>query len=95
MQVVHSLLIAETPPHISKDARRSDAQGLIMVIAQIQETVALSGIAFGAVFLFLTRRRSRIKQSAIDSHYQQVLDRRLQELREECHEPSTLRHIAE
>jgi hypothetical protein len=73
----------------------SDAQGLIMAIPQIQETVALSGIAFGAVFLLLTRRRSRIRGSAVDSQYQQVLDRRLQELREECLEPSTLRDIAE
>jgi hypothetical protein len=66
-----------------------------MAIAQIQETVALSGIAFGAVFLLLTRRRARIRQSAIDSQYEQILDRRLQELRQECLEPSTLRHIAE
>jgi hypothetical protein len=65
-----------------------------MAIVQIQEAVALSGIAFGAVFLLLTRR-SRIRRSAIDSHYQRVLGRRLQELREECLEPSTLRHIAE
>jgi hypothetical protein len=66
-----------------------------MEIAQILETVTLSGIAFGAVFLLLTRRRSRNRRSAIDSQYQQILDRRLKELREECLEPSTLRNIAE
>ena len=32
-----------------------------MAIAQIQETVALSGIAFGAVFLLLNRRRAGIR----------------------------------
>jgi hypothetical protein len=66
-----------------------------MVIAQFQETVALSGIAFGAVFLLLTRRRSGIRRSSVDPQYEQILDRRLQELREECLEPTTLRHIAE
>jgi hypothetical protein len=102
MQAVHILPIAQAPPHISKDARRyaeqqvgSDARGLIMPIAQIQETVALSSIAFGAVFLLLTRRRSGIRRSSVDSQYQRILDRRLQELREECLEPTTLRHIAE
>ena len=67
----------------------------MMAIAEIQETVALSGIAFGAVFLLLTRRRARIRKSAIDSQYEQILDRRLQELRKECLEPTTLRNIAE
>jgi hypothetical protein len=102
MQAVRILLTAETPPHISEDASReteqhvkSDAQGLMMAIAQIQENFALSGMAFGAVFLLLSRRRSRIRESAIDSPYQRILDRRLKELREECLEPSTLRHIAE
>ncbi len=66
-----------------------------MAIAYIQETVALTGIAFGAVFLLLIFRRSRNRRSAVDFQYQQSLDRRLQELREECLEPSTLRHIAE
>jgi hypothetical protein len=67
----------------------------MMAIAQIQETVALSGIAFGAVFLLLNRRRSGIRRLSVDPQYEQILDRRLQELREECLEPSTLRHIAE
>lgn len=66
-----------------------------MVIAQIQETVALSGIAFSAVFLLPTRSRSKVRGSAVDSQYEQILDRRLQELREECLEASTLRRIAE
>jgi hypothetical protein len=66
-----------------------------MAIVQIHETVALSGIAFSAVFLLLTRRRSRTRGSAVDSQHQQILDRRLQELRKECLEPTTLRHIAE
>ncbi len=62
-----------------------------MAITQI---FALSGIALGSIFLLLTRRRSRLRRSSIDSEYQQTLDRRLQELREECLDPSTLRQVA-
>jgi hypothetical protein len=66
-----------------------------MAIAQIHETVALSSIAVGAIFLLLTRRRSRTRGSAVDSQHLQILDRRLQELRKECLEPTTLRNVAE
>ena len=57
--------------------------------------LALSGIAGGAVFLLWIWHRSRIRRSAIDSQYQETLDRRLRELREDRIHQSTLKHIAE
>ena len=57
--------------------------------------LALTGIAGGAVFLLWIWHRSRIRRSAIDSQYQQILDRRLRELREDRIHQSTLKHIAE
>jgi hypothetical protein len=57
--------------------------------------LASSGIAGGADFLLSIWHRSRIRRSAIDSQYQQILDRRLRELREDRIHQSTLKHIAE
>ena len=67
-----------------------------MAITHVLLVVALSGIAFAfLVFLLRTRRRSRIRRSAIDSQYEQILDRRLLDLQEECLNRLTQRHIAE
>ena len=61
----------------------------------ITQILALSVTAFGSVFLIWACCRYRIRRLPIDSEHEQILDRRLQELREECLDSSTQRRIAD
>jgi hypothetical protein len=66
-----------------------------MAISQIPQILTLSGLAFGSIFLLFTCRRSRIRKSALDSEFEQTLNRRLEALREEFLNPPTLSQLPE
>jgi hypothetical protein len=65
-----------------------------MAVSEIPQLMRLWSVALSSALLLFICFRYRIIRSRIDFNYHKTLDRRLQELREECLNPSTLRSIA-
>ncbi len=86
---------ASAPPAWRDQLKVLSVRRSVMAITHILQIMALSVTAFGSVFLIWACCRSRIRRLPIDSEYEQILDRRLQELRQECLDSSTQRRIAD
>src|SRR5262249_7437880 len=90
-------------PIAPSSPRRSDGGGgscpplwtakSILAITLVPQVLALLAITLAVLLLWMCCR-SWIRRSSIDSKHDQTLERRLQELREECANASTLRRIA-